>query len=244
LGKNETSGMKVSVISILLLSGIVSFTTNEAAADDRFITKVVDTQTDNLELYWKNDKGEIIGTFENLKTWVGNHQKTLLFAMNAGMYKHDFSPEGLFIDNGQIVRPINKASAAGNFHLQPNGIFLITKTNTAQIVTTENFKNGGQIKYATQSRPMLLVNGQIHPEFKKGSKALNIRNGVGILSNNKIIFAMSKEKINLYDFAEFFKSSGCKNALYLDGFVSRMYLPEKNWIQNDGRFGVLIGLTK
>ena len=42
------------------------------------------------------------------------------------------------------------------------------------------------------------------------------------------IFAMLKKEMNFYEFAEYFKKLGCKNALYLDGFVSRTYLPEKN----------------
>jgi uncharacterized protein YigE (DUF2233 family) len=91
---------------------------------------------------------------------------------------------------------------------------------------------------------MLVINGKIHPAFKKGSTKLNIRNGVGILPNNNVVFAISKTEINFYDFAEYFQQLGCKNALYLDGFVSRMYLPEKNWTQTDGNFGVLIGVTK
>jgi uncharacterized protein YigE (DUF2233 family) len=91
---------------------------------------------------------------------------------------------------------------------------------------------------------MLIIDGAIHSAFKEGSSNLNIRNGVGILPDNKVLFAMSKTEINFYDFARFFQKSGCKHALYLDGFVSRMYLPEKNWIQTDGRFGVLIGVTE
>jgi uncharacterized protein YigE (DUF2233 family) len=90
---------------------------------------------------------------------------------------------------------------------------------------------------------MLVIDGKIHPEFKEGSKNVNIRNGVGILPDNRIVFAMSKSEINFYDFANYFKSLGCKNALYLDGFVSRTYLPEQNWTQTDGNFGVIIGVT-
>jgi uncharacterized protein YigE (DUF2233 family) len=59
-----------------------------------------------------------------------------------------------------------------------------------------------------------------------------------------LVFAMSKKEINFYDFAKYFKDLGCKNALYLDGFVSRTYLPEKNWKQEDGDFGVIIGVVK
>jgi uncharacterized protein YigE (DUF2233 family) len=55
---------------------------------------------------------------------------------------------------------------------------------------------------------------------------------------------MSKKEINFYEFANYFKKKWCKNALYLDGFVSRTYLPEKNWIQTDGNFGVIIGVTQ
>jgi uncharacterized protein YigE (DUF2233 family) len=72
---------------------------------------------------------------------------------------------------------------------------------------------------------------------------LYIRNGVGILPDNKVVFAMSKNEITFYDFAKYFQSLGCKNALYFDGIVSRMYLPEKKWTQTDGNFGVMVGVT-
>ena len=91
---------------------------------------------------------------------------------------------------------------------------------------------------------MLLIDGNIHSKFRKGSSNLNIRNGVGILPNGNILFAMSKEEINFYDLATFFKQKGCKNALYLDGFVSKVYLPSQNWQQTDGIFGVIIAETK
>lgn len=90
---------------------------------------------------------------------------------------------------------------------------------------------------------MLVIDGEIHTAFKADSKNLNKRNGVGILPNNKIVFAMSKRGINLYDFANYFKKLGCKNALYLDGFVSRTYSVKDSWLQTDGNFGVMIGIT-
>ncbi|MBL4624331.1 MAG: phosphodiester glycosidase family protein [Flavobacteriales bacterium] len=82
------------------------------------------------------------------------------------------------------------------------------------------------------------------PEIYNGSKNQHIRNGVGILPDGKLLFAISKETINFYDFATFFKQKGCKSALYLDGFVSRCYLPSKNWKQLDGNFGVIIAVTE
>lgn len=87
---------------------------------------------------------------------------------------------------------------------------------------------------------MLVIDGKVHPKFTIGSKNVHIRNGVGILPKGYLLFAMSKEKINFYDFATFFKSKGCSNALYLDGFVSRTYLPSKKWEQTDGNFAIII----
>ncbi len=212
-------------------------------ADDKFISYVVDLKSDELKFYWKNDKKEIFRSIENLKNWLKKRNKTLKFATNSGMNKNDNSPQGLYIENQETIVPLDTSNGNGNFYLQPNGVFYITTNNEANISTTKNFKNSTTIKYATQSGPMLLINGQIHSAFKEGTANLNIRNGVGILPNNKIIFAMSKEEINFYDFSNYFKSLGCKNALYLDGFVSQTYLPEKNWTQNDGNFGVIIGIT-
>ncbi len=236
---------KISIsLIILLIAGLIGFKTNKDSDDPRFITLTVDTKKEDLKLYWKNDTGEIINTFENLKIYVESKQKILLFAMNGGMYLKDHSPQGLFIEEQKIIIPLNTDSGSGNFYLKPNGVFYITTENKANVCKTTDFIETGQEKYATQSGPMLVINGKIHPAFKKGSKNLNIRNGVGILPDNKVLFAMSKSEINFYDFAEYFKNMGCKNALYIDGFVSRTFLPGKNWIQKEGNFGVIIGLTE
>ena len=87
-----------------------------------------------------------------------------------------------------------------------------------------------------------MIDGKIHSSFVEGSENTNIRNGIGILPNGKVVMAMSREKINFYDFASYFKKLGCKNALYLDGLVSRTYCPSQNWLQTDGNFGVIIGV--
>lgn len=223
----------------LLTAGLISFTTN----DDQILAYTVDTKTQDLKLYWKNDNDEIFGSIQNLKTYVESKNSTLKFAMNGGMYMQDLRPVGLFIQNGKIQKNINKADGNGNFYLKPNGVFYITKDNIPFVCTTADFTNNGKIKYATQSGPMLVIDGKIHSAFKEGSTNLNIRNGVGILPNNNVVFAMSKTEINFYDFAKYFQQLGCKNALYLDGFVSRTYLPEEKWTQTDGNFGVIIGIT-
>ena len=235
--------IKLSFLFLITL-GLIAFTIKERWINDQILSYTIDIKTHDLQFYWKNDKGEILKSIQNLKDFVERKNLTLIFAINGGMFNKDYSPQGLFIQSKKTLAPIDTLTGTGNFYLKPNGIFYITSDNTAFICSTSDFVDKPTITYATQSGPMLVIDGQIHPAFKEGSKNLNIRNGVGILPNNKVVFVMSKKEINFYDFAKYFKLLGCKNALYLDGFVSRTYLPEKQWIQTDGNFGVMIGVTK
>jgi uncharacterized protein YigE (DUF2233 family) len=228
----------VTIVGVLLLftglstkpiedAGIVSFTASPSS----------------IAFHWKDDKDQRIGSIQNLKTFTESKNKELLFAMNGGMYSKEYAPIGLYIENGKRLTRLNRAAGPGNFHLMPNGVFYISNGNKAGVTATENFEEKN-IKFATQSGPMLLIDGEFHPAFNKGSSNLNIRNGVGILPNGDVIFAISSVPVNFYDFASFFKSRNCRNALYLDGFVSRAYIPDKNWKQLDGDFGVLISVSR
>jgi uncharacterized protein YigE (DUF2233 family) len=239
-----TTKEKIFFASFLLLctAGLFAITLKNKSLDAKILAYTVEPKKQNLQLYWKNDKGEILGSIQHLKTYVERKNLTLTFAMNAGMFTEQYSPVGLFIQDGKTIKNINKSNGKGNFNWKPNGVFYITKDNVPVIRQTGEFVNQGNIKNATQSGPMLVIDGKIHDGFKK-STSLYIRNGVGILPNNKVVFAMSKEEITFYDFAKYFQSLGCKNALYFDGAVSQMYLPEKKWIQTGGDFGVIIGVT-
>ena len=230
----------IALISI----GFLALSKNEIVEDERFISYIVNPKKQNVEFFWKNERGEHFKNAENLISWLKSKNKKLLFSTNGGMYKKDNSPQGLYIENTIIKSEIDTSNGKGNFYLKPNGVFYLATDKNPMICKTDDFVNNGKIKYATQSGPMLVIDGEIHAAFKKNSTNLNIRNGVGILPNNQIVFAISKKKINFYDFANYFKKLGCKNALYLDGFVSRTYLPKKNWRQIDGNFGVLIGVTE
>jgi uncharacterized protein YigE (DUF2233 family) len=225
-------------LSLFLFLAILSLSSGKSKKDmpddDRFISYTADPKKMDLQFYWKDDKNEPFRSIGNLKSWLEKNKKKLVFAMNGGMYKTDNSPLGLYIEKQKVLSRLNKASASGNFYLKPNGVFYITTDNTPVICNTTSFNNNGKIKYATQSGPMLVIDGTIHPAFTKGSTNLNIRNGVGILPDNKVIFAMSKTGVNFYDFAEYFQKMGCKNALFFDGFVCRTYLPEKK-LDSNGR---------
>ncbi|MGE8433922.1 phosphodiester glycosidase family protein [Chryseobacterium joostei] len=212
--------------------------------ENRFVIYQANPKKQNLKFYWKNDKNEILKSIDHLKNQVESQNEKLVFAMNGGMFEPDQSPKGLYIEDFKILKSIDTLQGSGNFYLQPNGIFYVNENNQPGISETKKYIQNTGIKYATQSGPMLLMDGKINTIFQKDSKNRNIRNGIGILENGEIIFAMSKKEVNFYSLAELFKEMGCKNALYLDGYVSRAYLPEKNWIQKDGNFGVIIGVTE
>jgi uncharacterized protein YigE (DUF2233 family) len=212
--------------------------------DSKIISYVVNLEEQELQFFWKDDSGKFFKNHGNLKTWLNSQNIELVFAMNGGMYNKDFSPQGLYIEKGKELAKLDTLNKGyGNFYLQPNGVFYLSKNKKAGVCRTADFNNEN-VEYATQSGPMLLIDGKIHSALTEGSKNLHIRNGVGILRDGSILFAMSQERMNFYDFAAFFKKKECKNALYLDGFVSRTYLPSKNWKQKAGDLGVIIAEVK
>jgi uncharacterized protein YigE (DUF2233 family) len=196
-----------------------------------------------IRLYWKDEDGQLLRSLGRLQNWLASRGARLVFATNGGMFRPDNSPVGLFIQDGKTLTPVDTAAGVGNFYLKPNGVFSISLDNTAAIWRTAEFADHGRVRYATQSGPLLVIDGQVNPALRAGSANVNVRNGVGILPGGDVVFAMSKTAINFYDFADYFRRLGCRQALYLDGFVSRTYLPARQWRQTDGDFGVIIGIT-
>lgn len=174
----------------------------------------------------------------------------LLFLTNGGMFTQDRKALGYLSINSKMITKLNERdSDYGNFYLKPNGVFFIHNSQ-GNIIETSKFNeeilNNEITPYlATQSGPMLLENGNIHSAFNKGSKNKFIRNGVGIIKETSlIVFAISNRPVNFYDFSSFFKNFlECDNALYLDGKVSTMYIPELNRAQFRGPFGPVIYAT-
>ena len=232
-------------IAILLFIVPSYFSLKAQNSDNHFISHVINPKVQAIRFFLKDSAGENIRNFKILKDILANNGDSLIFATNGGMFKPDYSPKGLYIENGNRLSDIDTVrSGFGNFYMQPNGIFYLRSDNTPGICKTGDFPKNQNIQYATQSGPLLLINGEIHPMFTEGSSNVYIRNGVGILPNGHLLFAMSKIEMNSFDFATFFINHGCQYALYLDGFVSKTYLPAKGFQQTDGEFGVIIGEVK
>ena len=230
----------------LILVFLVFFTWQTGCSQTQLDNKIVSYTVlpSDIQFYWQQN-GKNYGSLGRLKSALAKEGKELVFAMNGGMCLPDGKPQGLYVENGRVLMPTDTTQTAyGNFYMQPNGVFYIDKQGKAAVVATRLLPELSAIKYATQSGPMLVIEGELHPKFQHGSTSLYVRNGVGILPDGRLLFAISRQPVNFYTFATFFRDAGCQNALYLDGFVSRMYLPGKNIEQLDGNFGAIIGQTK
>ncbi len=199
----------------------------------------------NIHFYWKDRRGNRYFSFKRLKSNLRKRGRKLIFATNAGIFEWGYSPLGLYIEKGRRIESLNRRSGTGNFYVKPNGVFYIAK-NRAGILSTRKFaKSGIRARYATQSGPMLVRHNIIHRRFSRKSKSRKIRNGVGIDRRGRMVFVISRTPVNMYQFAEFFRNRmRCANALYLDGHISKMYLPGIKRNELQGNFAVIIAASE
>lgn len=148
----------------------------------------------------------------------------LLFATNAGMFTPEYAPAGLYIENAIERKSLNtRASGYGNFHLQPNGVFWVQDGKAAISTTADYARMKPAAEIATQSGPMLVIDGKLNPKFDDDGPSRNIRNGIGVTASGSVAVVISEEPISFGVFARLFRDTlHCPNALYFDGSVSRL----------------------
>lgn len=213
--------------------------------DSKYVVIRIDPNGSQIVTCYKNADGEVIGDFSRLEKHIKSTGHKLVFACNGGMFMEDLRPLGLYIENGEQIMPLNTKSASTNFYIKPNGVFYVLSNGSVGLKTTNDYiLSQIKPKYATQSGGMLTVNGVINNKFKKESTSYNIRNGVGINKEGKVIFILSKEPVSFYEFAYMFQSMGCDNSLFLDGCISRLYCPEVGWSYQGGYMSVMIAVIK
>ncbi len=184
----------------------------------------IDLRTHALRMFLNDEKGRPLKYFSGVNRLLQPRGERLAFAMNAGMYHKDFAPVGLLVIDGEEVSPINLDNAAGNFFLKPNGVFFVS-SGGAQIVESSRYAGLREKPHvATQSGPMLVIDGALHPAFREHSTSRYVRNGVGLLSEHEVVFAISERPVTFHEFAVLFRNGlGCKDALFLDASVSSLY---------------------
>jgi uncharacterized protein YigE (DUF2233 family) len=206
----------------------------------------VDLKSEQLDLFWRDDAGRPFRQFSALREALKPHGKQLVFAVNAGMYRPDFAPVGLFVAEGRELVPLNRHVGSGNFSQQPNGVFLV-EGGSARVMTTEDYaKENPKPVLATQSGPMLVHEGKITTSavMNANSTWRKIRNGVCAPSPDSAFFVISEYPVTFYDFAAFFRDSlHCQEALYLDGTISSLYVPSLNREDRGSDMGPILGVV-
>ncbi len=192
-----------------------------------YIACSFDPASTDIRLYNKDQSGAPFKSFKALSLELRQREEYLFFAMNGGMYHEDLSPVGLHIEEGAEQAPLNINPGWGNFHLLPNGVFYVAD-GKAGVMAAEAYRAAGvRPRFATQSGPMLVIDGALHPRFLPDSDSLKTRNGVGVTGSGQVVFAVSKRPVRFHDFATLFRDTlGCPNALFLDGTISSLYAPE------------------
>jgi uncharacterized protein YigE (DUF2233 family) len=188
---------------------------------------VCDAGNGRIELVAAGPLEPVVRRLAELEANLGRRAEHVAFAMNAGMYDEDGRPIGLAIVQGKQKRAINRRKGGGNFHLMPNGVFQVHKDGRAEVVMSARWKPSASVRLATQSGPMLVIDGKLHPRFLPDSTSLKTRNGVGVTENGEVVFVISKRPVRFHDFATLFRDTlDCPNALFLDGTISSVYAPE------------------
>ncbi len=193
-----------------------------------YVVLRVDLKAARIRTLWKNSAGVPYGSLDQAHRQLGGD---LLAVTNAGIYSENHTPEGLHVEEGVTLSPLNLNGGGGNFYLRPNGVFYVADDG-AGIVESGKFNSpGGRagVREATQSGPLLVIDGGINQELKPDSQSLYVRNGIGVKSPDEVYVVISEGEVSLYDFASVFKERlHCRDALYLDGCVSQTYLPARD----------------
>lgn len=209
---------------------------SETIESARYVICEFDAHED-IELFLRDASGAPLGQFDRVREALAGRRRALVFAMNAGMYHEDRSPVGLYVENGHELKRLSMADGPGNFSMKPNGVFFVADGAAGVLETTAFLRSKLSPQFATQSGPMLVIDGRLHPRFLKDATSKHRRNGVGV-DASRVVFALADTPVTFHQFARVFRDVlKTPNALYLDGSISRLYAADLN--RND--FGIPMG---
>jgi prepilin-type processing-associated H-X9-DG protein len=187
--------------------------------------------------------GQPLRSLPALRQHLGARAESLRFAMNAGMYDRAGRPIGLYVEDGRERRALNTRNASGNFHLKPNGVLTVDNDGRVAVVSSERYRRSSKVRWATQSGPMLVIDGELHPKFSADGSSLYVRNGVGVADADTAWFAISEQPVSFGRFARLFRDRlGCANALFLDGSVSSLWDRPANRVDAYPALGPLVAV--
>ncbi len=240
-------GVALSLLACMALPATAAECRKESYAGNDYAICEVDLTQERLELFLYDDEGEPFGHFGNINRALSADGLALGFAMNAGMYHEDRAPVGHYVEDGREYQRVIRSAGPGNFGLLPNGVLCLADGRADVFETMAFLAKEPECRSATQSGPMLVIDGALHPRFLPDSTSRYIRNGVGTTADGlRAIFVISDTTVTFHEFGTLFRDRlRTPNALYFDGNVSRLRAPALN--RDDAGFsdlGPIIGVVK
>lgn len=207
-----------------------------------------DASQDTIRLFLRDETGAPFGQFDRLANHVASKGGNLVFAMNAGMYHDDRRPVGLYIEDGEAEMGLVRSAGPGNFGMLPNGVFWIDngRAGVSETLAFDEMFRDAPPRFATQSGPMLVIDGELHPALNPDGTSLRRRNGVGVSADGRhVYFVISDVSVNFHSFARLFRDElRTPNALYLDGAVSKVYVPALERSEAGLDMGPIVGVVR
>ncbi|WP_299608989.1 phosphodiester glycosidase family protein [uncultured Tateyamaria sp.] len=213
---------------------------------NRYTICTVDPAQEELRLFLYDDNDAPLGQFSAVDRALADEGKALSFAMNAGMYHDNRAPVGHYIEDGEEIMRVISNPGPGNFGLLPNGILCLRAGRADVFETLDYVDQAPDCTHATQSGPMLVIDGDLHPRFLTDSTSRFIRNGVGTAKDgSQAIFAISNNAVTFHEFGSLFRDHlQLPNALFFDGNISRLYAPDVNRDDFGFALGPIIGVVE
>ena len=140
-----------------------------------------DVDRADIRLFLTHPDGAPYAQFDRLAGQLEADGTSLRFAMNGGMYHDDRRAVGLYVEDGKQAAPLVTSAGPGNFGMLPNGVFWLDR-GEAGITETRTYDAlfpASPPRFATQSGPMLVLDGALHPDFNADGPSRKRRNGVG-----------------------------------------------------------------
>ncbi|SNR79282.1 phosphodiester glycosidase family protein [Puniceibacterium sediminis] len=220
--------------------------TAQAHDGNGYTVCAVDMAQEDLRLFLNDTNDVPFGQFGQVNTMLRAKGQHLSFAMNAGMYHDDRAPVGHYIENGTERMRVISNPGPGNFGLLPNGVLCIRKHRADVYETLRYVEKKPDCTFATQSGPMLVIDGQLHPRFLVDSTSRYIRNGVGTSDDGRTAyFVISENAVTFHEFGRFFRDAlQVPQALFLDGNISRLYAPQLGRADIGRWMGPIVGVVE
>ncbi len=243
--RSDAAVQRLALAALLLAASPASAACNtKAYAGQNYVVCDYDARRDDVRLYLNDTGGHPYSDFSALARDLKAKGRELMFAMNGGMYEADLSPVGLYVEDGKRVHSADLRAGATNFHMKPNGVFWIGAGVAGVLETSRYLAHPPAARYATQSGPMLVVDGRVHPKILPDGDSHKMRNGVCVRGGTEILFAITEAPVNFHAFATLFKDGlGCNDALFLDGSISSLYAPELKRDDELAPLGPMIGVS-